>query len=81
LGGSAAYTSIVAKRLGAAVSVISKVGSDFPEAYIRQLHAEGIDLSGVNRAENEDTTSFELTYNQDLSSRTLKLKSAGTRFA
>ncbi|MCW4018553.1 MAG: carbohydrate kinase family protein [Candidatus Bathyarchaeota archaeon] len=77
LGGSAAYTSIAAKWLGASVSVISKVGSDFPETYIRQMLNEGMDLSWVIKEQNERTTSFELTYNQDLSSRTLKLRNKG----
>jgi sugar/nucleoside kinase (ribokinase family) len=74
LGGSSAYVSIVAKRLGANVSVISKVGEDFPEAYVKQLAHEGVDLSTVVMAKGSLTTSFELKYNSDLSSRTLQLK-------
>jgi len=75
LGGSVTYTSFVAKRLDGNVSVISKVGGDFPEAYMWWLRQEGIDLSGVIKLENERTTRFELEYSKDLSSRTLKLKS------
>src|SRR4030042_4371402 len=33
LGGSVAYSSLVTRRLGGSVAVISKVGGDFPEAY------------------------------------------------
>jgi sugar/nucleoside kinase (ribokinase family) len=77
LGGAVAYSSIVAQRLGTQVLVISKVGSDFPPAYQSQLLSEGIDLSGVTTAEEACTTSFELTYNADLSSRTLKLTRQG----
>ena len=47
LGGAAAYTSLAAKRLDASASVISKVGGNFPEAYLWWLRQEGIDLSGV----------------------------------
>jgi sugar/nucleoside kinase (ribokinase family) len=47
LGGSVTYVSLVAKRLGASASVISKVGGDFPEAYLWWLREEGIDISGV----------------------------------
>jgi sugar/nucleoside kinase (ribokinase family) len=74
LGGSVTYTTFVAKRLEATVSIISKVGSDFPEAYMWWLKQEGIDVSGVVRLGNEQTTRFELEYGKDLSSRTLRLK-------
>jgi sugar/nucleoside kinase (ribokinase family) len=77
LGGSVAYVSLVAKRLEGSVSVISRVGGDFPEAYMWWLTQEGIDLSGVVKNEAEVTTRFELEYNSDLSNRTLKLKSRG----
>ena len=78
LGGAAAYTSFAAKRLQATASVISKVGRNFPEAYLWWLRQEGIDLSGVTKRADEPTTSFELNYNADLSDRMLKLKSKGT---
>ena len=75
LGGSVAYASLVTRRLDATVSVISKVGGDFPEAYMWWLQQEGIDLSSVVKLENDQTTRFELKYSKDLSNRTLKLKS------
>jgi len=75
LGGSVTYVSFVTKRLDATVSVISKVGGDFPQAYMWWLGEEGIDLSGVTKLANEQTTRFELRYSKDLSKRTLKLKS------
>jgi sugar/nucleoside kinase (ribokinase family) len=75
LGGSVTYVSFVTKRLDGAVSVISKVGGDFPEAYMWWLRQEGIDLSAVVKLANEQTTRFELEYSKDLSSRTLRLES------
>jgi len=75
LGGSATYTSLATRHLDATASVISKVGGDFPKAYMWWLQQEGIDLSGVVKRENEQTTRFELKYNKDLTKRTLKLKS------
>ena len=77
LGGAATYTSFAAKRLDAAVSVISKVGGNFPQAYLWWIKEEGVDISAVTRLVNEPSTCFELTYNKDLSERTLKLKSIG----
>ncbi len=75
LGGAATYTSFSAKRLEASTSVVSKVGGNFPEAYMWWLSQEGIDLSGVTKVADEPTTCFELDYSKDLSQRNLKLKS------
>jgi sugar/nucleoside kinase (ribokinase family) len=74
LGGSATYVSFAATRLNARVAVVSKVGNDFPAAYMWWLRQEGIDLSRVTKAENSQTTCFELKYDKDLSDRTLRLK-------
>jgi sugar/nucleoside kinase (ribokinase family) len=60
--------------LEARVAVVSKVGADFPEAYRWWLNQEGINTSGLVKAENEQTTRYELRYNADLSDRTLLLK-------
>ena len=78
LGGPATYTSFAAKRLDASASVISKVGGNFPEAYLWWIKQEGIDISSVKKHADEPTTSFELGYSADLTERTLKLKSKGT---
>jgi len=75
LGGSVTYVSFVTKRLEGAVSVISKVGGDFPEAYMWLLREEGIDVSGVVKLKREGTTRFDLEYSKDLSNRKLKLQS------
>ena len=75
LGGSVAYSSLVTRRLGGSVAVISKVGGDFPEAYLWWLGQEGVDLSGVVKLANEQTTRFELEYSEDFANRTLKLRS------
>ena len=73
LGGSAAYVSLSARHLGADVSIISKVGGDFPKAYLWWLSQEGIDVSNVHVVEDRKTTRFELKYSDDLSTRTLRL--------
>jgi sugar/nucleoside kinase (ribokinase family) len=79
LGGAVAYVSFVTRMLDTTVAVISKVGKDFPESCIQRLNAEGVDLSGVAKTKDEWTTSFELTYNNDLSNRTLKLRHHGSQ--
>jgi sugar/nucleoside kinase (ribokinase family) len=75
LGGSVTYVSLVTKRLEGTASIISKIGGDFPEAYLWWLKEEGIDITGVIKNEAEKSTRFELQYNSDLSNRTLKLNS------
>jgi sugar/nucleoside kinase (ribokinase family) len=77
LGGSATYTSFAAKHLDASVCVISKVGANFPEAYLWWVEQEGINIKNVSRHPEEPTTRFELTYAKDFVDRTLKLKSKG----
>lgn len=75
MGGSVAYSSLIATILGAKTTVISKVGRDFPETYLQQLQEKGIDVSSVVRISDAQTTRFELEYNADLSSRNLRLTS------
>ncbi len=74
LGGSVTYVSFAARRLDAKVSVVSKVGADFPEAYKWWLEQEGVGLSGLVKVDSIQTTRYELIYNDDLSERMLKLK-------
>jgi sugar/nucleoside kinase (ribokinase family) len=77
LGGATTYTSFAVKTLEGAASVISRVGEDFPEAFLWWLNEERIDVSAVKRYPKEPTTHFELSYNKDFSERALKLTSKG----
>lgn len=65
VGGPPTYVSLAASKLGAKVSVISKVGEDFPKKYIEWLNANGIDLSGLKSIENASTTKFALRYENE----------------
>jgi sugar/nucleoside kinase (ribokinase family) len=62
LGGPPAYVSVAARKLGAKVSVISKVGEDFSIRYIVWLNAKGVDLSGLKMIKGASTTRFILKY-------------------
>ncbi len=75
LGGSVTYVSLSAKRLGANVSVISKVGEDFPQAYLWWFSQEGIDVSNVAKIMQGKTTRFKLNYSKDMSNRIMRLAS------
>jgi len=73
LGGSATYVSIAAAKLGAKVSVISKVGKDFPNQYLDWLRSNQVDLSGLKRIRSSVTTKFALRYQHE-HKRKLQLK-------
>lgn len=73
LGGATTFSSFAVKTLGESAFVVSRVGGDFPEAYLWRLREAGIDVSAVKRYPQEFTTSFELCYNGDFSERSLKL--------
>ncbi len=74
LGGPAAFVSLAANKLGAKVSVVSKVGAEFQE-YFKLLRRNNIDLSRVQIVENAVTTSFIITYNDG--KRRLQIKNRG----
>ncbi len=72
LGGAPTYVSLAARKLGAEVSVISKVGEDFPNEYIEWLKANGVDLSGLKHFRDASTTRFLLKHEKH--KRQLQLK-------
>jgi sugar/nucleoside kinase (ribokinase family) len=74
VGGATTYTSFAAKHLCASAAIISKVGEDFPQAYLWWLQQEGINTNAIKVAPNEQSTRFQLQYSQDLAERALTLK-------
>jgi sugar/nucleoside kinase (ribokinase family) len=56
---------LAAKKLGARVSVISKVGEDFPKEYFTWLKSNSVDLSGLKVVKGAFTTRFVLKYKGD----------------
>jgi len=65
LGGPPTYVSVAAAKLGASVSVISKVGEDFSKDYIKWLKNNKVDLSGLKLVEDASTTQFVIKYQKD----------------
>jgi len=65
LGGPPTYVSVAAAKLDARVSVISKVGEDFSNDYIKWLKNNKIDLSGLKQVKETSTTQFVLKYRKD----------------
>jgi len=73
LGGPPTYVSVAAAKLGAKVSVISKVGEDFSNNYVKWLKNNKIDLSGLKQVKNASTTQFVIKYQKGWK-RKLQLK-------
>jgi len=73
LGGPPTYVSMAAAKLGAKVSVISKVGEDFSNNYIKWLKNNKIDPSGLKRVKDASTTQFVIKYQKGWK-RKLQLK-------
>lgn len=49
LGGTAVNVARAAAASGVRTGLVTRVGGDFPEAFLHQLDGEGIDLAGVER--------------------------------
>ena len=64
LGGSPTYVSVAAAKLGAKVSVISKVGGDFPDEYLEWLRANDVGVSGLSKVRDAVSTRFALSYDK-----------------
>jgi sugar/nucleoside kinase (ribokinase family) len=62
LGGPPTYVSVAAAKLGAKVAVVSKVGDDFPDEYLKWLHLRYVNISELKRIPNASTTHFALEY-------------------
>jgi len=64
LGGSPTYVSVAAAKMGAKVSVVSKVGGDFPDEYLEWLRVNDVGVSGLGKLRNAATTRFALDYDR-----------------
>jgi sugar/nucleoside kinase (ribokinase family) len=68
LGGSASFIARAASYWTNNVSVVAVVGEDFPQHYLDEMDALGVDVSGVERRAGE-TFHWKGRYSDDLSSR------------
>jgi len=74
LGGPPTYASLAARKMGASVGVISKVGDDFPEEHVKFLKDSGIDLKGLRVVKGAKTTNYVLIYNDGVRRMVLKAR-------
>jgi sugar/nucleoside kinase (ribokinase family) len=69
LGGAATYISMAASKLYNEVKVISVVGGDFPDEYIKLLNSDGIATNGIKVIPDGKTFSWAGRYHNDMNTR------------
>ena len=69
LGGSATYSSLAASNYLNEVKVVSVVGDDFPEEYIRLIQEHGIQTSALQIKKGEKTFCWSGKYHHDMNTR------------
>lgn len=69
VGGAATYASLAASFLTRPVHMVSVVGSDFPESQLAAFRAHGMDTSGIEVREGEESFFWSGRYHMDMNSR------------
>lgn len=69
LGGAATYISLAASNVCKNISVVSVIGGDFPEEYIRLFNERNISLDGVEIVKDQKSFFWSGRYNMDMNSR------------
>lgn len=69
LGGSASYISMAAEKITKNIGIVSVIGNDFPDTYLKKLTDRQIDIQGVKRLNNHKTFYWKGKYHNDLNKR------------
>ena len=69
LGGAATYIGLSASQFDVDAGIVSVVGGDFPEEYIKMLNDRNIDTSGVEVVKDGKTFFWSGKYHNDLNTR------------
>lgn len=69
LGGAATYISLAASNYLEAPKIVSVVGDDFPEDYIKMLNQNGVDTRGLQQIEGGKTFFWSGRYHNDMNTR------------
>lgn len=79
LGGPASYCGLTARRFNFDVTLVTKIGTDFPQQYKQLLLAESINIEEPKLSHNFPTTRFRISLgkNERVDSRSLRLSSKG----
>ncbi len=69
LGGAATYIGLSAANFGIQSGIVSVVGGDFPEEYLKMLNAKNVDTQGVEIVKDGKTFFWSGRYHNDMNSR------------
>lgn len=69
LGGAATFIGLAASQFNLDASIVSIVGGDFPEEYLKMLSNKNIDVSGIELVKNGKTFFWSGKYRNDMNSR------------
>jgi sugar/nucleoside kinase (ribokinase family) len=69
IGGAATYISLAASYFTKDISLVSVVGSDFPNESLDMLKSHGVDLEGLQIKEGEKSFFWSGRYHNDMNSR------------
>jgi len=68
-GGSGTFVSLAASQFGVKTGVVSVVGGDFPESYLKMMNAKGINTDGIEVIKDGKTFFWSGKYHNDMNSR------------
>ena len=69
LGGSGTYVGLAASQFGVKTGVVSVVGGDFPESYLKMMNSKGINTDGIEVVKEGKTFFWSGKYHNDMNSR------------
>jgi sugar/nucleoside kinase (ribokinase family) len=69
LGGSGTFVSLAASQFGIKTGVVSVVGGDFPESYLKMMNSKGINTEGIEIIKEGKTFFWSGKYHNDMNSR------------
>ncbi|PID68249.1 MAG: sugar kinase [Flavobacteriia bacterium] len=69
IGGAASYIALAASQFDVNSGIISVVGGDFPQAFLKQLNDKRVDTSGIEIKSDEETFFWSGRYHNDLNVR------------
>ena len=69
LGGSAPFIALAARYAGARPSIISIIGNDMPQTALTMLKKNNIDVSGIEKIQDEKSFFWSGRYHQNMNAR------------
>ncbi len=69
LGGSGTFVGLAASQFGVETGVVSVVGGDFPDSYLKMMNSKGINTDGIEVDKNGKTFFWSGKYHNDMNSR------------